>query len=66
MIYIKGGIVCNFFFYARFIKILVFLVKIRVAVWNMEGLYIGDHLYGTEFRLSGSVDGRNDGKCLLL
>ena len=32
----------------------------------MEGLRIGDQLYGAEFGLFGSVDGRNDGECLLL
>ena len=30
----------------------------------MEGLRIGDQLYGAEFGLFGSVDGRNDGECL--
>ena len=41
-----------------------FPVKIRAGVWNMEGLR-GYQLYGTEFGLSGSVDGRYNGECLL-
>lgn len=46
--------------------LIVFLVKIRVGEWYMEGLRIGYQLYGTVFGFFGSVNGRNDGKCLLL
>ena len=31
----------------------------------MKGLRIGNQLYGAEFGLFGSVDGWNDGECLL-
>lgn len=48
------------------VDLIAFPVKIKVGVWNMEGLRIGDQLYGTEFGLPGSVDGRNDDECLLL
>lgn len=46
--------------------LIVFLVKIRVWEWYMEGLRIGYQLYGTVFGFFGSVNGRNDGECLLL
>ena len=44
--------------------LIAFPVKNRVGEWHMEGLRIGDQLYGAEFGLFGSVDGRNDGECL--
>ena len=44
--------------------LITLFLKIRVGEWHMEGLRIGDQLYGAEFGLFGSVDGRNDGECL--
>ena len=44
--------------------LIILFLKIRVGEWHMEGLRIGDQLYGAEFGLFGSVDGRNDGECL--
>lgn len=46
--------------------LIALLLKIRVGEWNKEGLRIGYQLYGTVFGLFGSVNGWNDGKCLLL
>lgn len=45
-------------------NLLVLFLKIRVGEWNMKGQRIGYQLYGAEFGLFGSVDGRNDGECL--
>ena len=41
-------------------------LKFRVEEWNMEGLRISYQLYGTVFGFFGSVNRRNNGKCLLI
>lgn len=46
--------------------LIILFLKIRVGEWHMEGLRIGYQLYGTVFGFFGSVNGRNDGECLLL
>ena len=46
-------------------NLLVLFLKSRVGEWNMGGLRVGYQLNGAEFGFSGSVDGRNDGECLL-
>ena len=42
---------------------LVLFLKIREGEWHMEGLRIGDQLYGAEFGLFGSVDGMTASVC---
>ena len=46
--------------------LIILFLKNRVGEWQMEGLRIGYQLYGAEFGLFGSVDGWNDGECLLV
>lgn len=44
----------------------ILFLKIRVGEWYLERLGVGNQLYGTVFGFFGSVNRRNNGKCLLI
>lgn len=47
-------------------NLLVLFLKNRVGEWHLERLRVGNQLNGTVFGFFGSMNGRNDGECLLL
>lgn len=47
-------------------NLIALFLKIRVGEWHLERLRVGNQLYGAELGLFGSVNRRNNGKCLLI
>lgn len=47
-------------------NLITLFLKFRVGEWHLERLRIGNQLDGAEVGLLGSVNRRNNGKCLLI